>query len=272
MRTLPPIFMFTAALLVFAGGMAAVAQDIEPPPHSEEAEDAIANSPRHQEFVDIDLPGTDVKLKTWAVYPERPDKAPVVIVIHEIFGMTDWVNSVADHLAKQGFIALAPDMISGTDPEENAMRRVRGLSREEIVKRLNAVHAYAVKIPAANGNTASIGFCWGGSASFIYATAQPELDAAVVFYGSAPEKEELAKVECPVLGCFGENDARVNVTITRAAEQMEELGKSFEYKMYDGAGHGFVRSQTTGDGSNARAAEEAWARAVAFLREHTETE
>lgn len=266
--------LFVGALSMIVG-MAAVslagAQELATPPDAEAAEAALDNSPRHQEFVELPLPGSDVKLKTFVVYPERSDKAPVIIVIHEIFGMTDWVNSVADHLASQGFIALAPDMISGTDPEVNAMQRVRGLSDEERVKRLNAVREYGMKLPASNGKTATIGFCWGGSTSFHYATQQPGLDAAVVYYGGSPDTELLSKINAPVLGHYGENDARVNTTIPPAEEEMKRLGKTFEYVIHDGAGHGFLRQQSGQDGSNARAAAASWPKTVAFLREHTET-
>jgi len=160
--------------------VAVTAQDIAPPPDADAAEAALKNSPRHGEFVFIDLPGSDEKIKTWVVYPERSDKAPVILVIHEIFGMTDWANSVADHLASQGFIAVAPDMIYGLDGDENDMTKVRNLPIEERIRRLNAARDYALKLPAANGKVGSIGFCWGGSTSFLYAVNQPDLNAAVV--------------------------------------------------------------------------------------------
>ncbi len=249
--------------------MAATAQD--GPPSAETAEAQLKDSPRHGEYVEIPLPGSDTTLYTWVVYPERPDKAPIVLVIHEIFGMTDWANSVADALAKEGFIALAPDMISGKDKTKPATATVRALTDDEIVERLNAVRDYGLKLPAANGKSGSIGFCWGGSSSFKYAVAQPDLNAAVVCYGSAPSKEDVAKIKAPVLGLYGENDARVNTTIPNAVEGMTGAGQSFEHEIYDGAGHGFFRAQTGQDGANGVAAKKGWDRALAFLREHTET-
>ena len=246
----------------------AVAQEMAIPPSQDTAEKALADSPRHQEYVKIVAPGMDVPLNVFAVYPEREDKAPVILVIHEIFGMTDWVNSVADHLASQGFIALAPDLITGM--EGNPMGLIRGLSKEQIVERLDAVRDYALTIPAANGKVASIGFCWGGSSSFLYATAQEHLDAAIVCYGSAPSKEELAKIEAPVLGNYGEMDARVNVTIDPAKEEMDRLGKVFEYGIFDNAGHGFLRAQEGREGSNLAATQQAWPRIIEFLRKYTE--
>lgn len=259
--------LFTALVLALPA-LAAFAQDIAIPPDADAAEAALKNSTRHQEYVKIPLPNGG-EVNTFVVYPERPDKAPTILVIHEIFGMTDWTNSVADHLAKQGFIALAPDMITGM--EGNPMGVVRSLTKEQIAERLNAVRDYALKIPAANGKVASIGFCWGGGASWIYATAQPELDAAVAFYGTAPDPSELSNVGAPVLGLHGGDDARVNVTIDPAKAKMDELGKTFEYEIYPGAGHGFLRAQTARE-ANLEAAKKAWPRAVEFLRKYTETQ
>lgn len=263
------VFVGLALAVAWAPGVA-VAQDA--PPSSETAEKALEDSPRHGEYVEIPLPGSDTKIYTWVVYPERPDKAPIILVIHEIFGMTPWANSVADAFAKEGFIALAPDMISGKDKSKPATATVRALTDEEIVERLNAVRDYGLSLPAANGKSASIGFCWGGSSSFTYAVAQPELDAAVVCYGTTPSKEDVAKIKAPVLGLYGENDARVNTTIPNAVEGMTGEGQSYEHEIYPGAGHGFFRAQSGQDGANGEAAKKGWARALAFLRKHTEDE
>jgi len=261
-----PIRTALTLVTIFAGSFS-IAQEINIPPTLDGAEVALSESTRHQEYVRLPLPDGG-EVNTFVVYPERPDKAPLVIVIHEIFGMSDWSNSVADNFAKHGFIALAPDMVTGM--EGNPMGTVRALTREQIVARLDAVREYARTIPAGNGRVGVIGFCWGGSASWIYATAQPKLDAAVVCYGSAPDETYLENVEAPVLGLYGENDARVNVTIEPAKEVMDRLGKSFAYEIYDGAGHGFIRA-TDASEANLEAAKQAWPRAIAFLREHTET-
>lgn len=261
-----PILFSAGAVFCLIG--TAWCQEITLPPSMDAAEDALKNSPRHGEFVNIEFPG-ETPIKTWVVYPERADRAPVILVIHEIFGMTDWVNAVADNLAEQGFIALAPDMISGM--EGNPLSVVRALTREQIVERLNVVRDYALALPAANGKCGSIGFCWGGSASFIYATAQPKLDAAVVCYGTAPPNEELSKIEAPLLGLFGEMDARVNTTIGPAKELLDSLGKTFDYKFYDNAGHGFLRAQSGRGGDNGKATAEAWPTAITFFRKHLET-
>jgi len=254
-------------ILLVLGGFAD-AQDVSIPPDARAAESALADSPRHGEFVSIDVPGEDTKLKLWVVYPERADKAPVVLVIHEIFGMTDWSNSVADHLASQGFIAIAPDMISGIEGEGGAAQKVRALSNADRVKRLNAARTYGIKLPAATGKIGCIGFCWGGSTSFLYAVSQPGLDAAVVCYGGAPDTALLKNANAPILGLYAGDDARVNMTIPDAEKELKAQGKSFEHEKFPGAGHGFFRQQTGRDGANLKAATKGWAKAIAFFREH----
>lgn len=248
------------------------------------AKDRLNSSPRHGEMVDIAVPDDKVPLKTYVVYPERKEKAPVVIVIHEIFGLSDWIRGVADQLAAEGFIAIAPDLISGMGPNgggteavpsrDDVMKLVRGLKDEDVVKKLNAVREYGVKLPAASGKTATIGFCWGGGQSFAYAAAQPELNAAVVYYGAAPKNDDsYAKIKAPVLGNYGSDDARINQTIEPAKAAMQKAGKTYEPHIYEGAGHGFLR-QTDGpnsrDGANLKAAKEAWPRTVKFIKEHCE--
>lgn len=251
------------ALLLFAG--LAFAQDAALPPGEEGAPDALKASTRHQEFVKLKLPSGG-EVNTFVVFPERPDKAPVIIVIHEIFGATPWVQSVADQFAKEGFIALAPDMITGM--EGNAMSTVRALTKEQIVERLNVVRDYALTIPAATGKIGSVGFCWGGSSSWLYATAQPALDAAVVYYGSAPDNAALAQIKAPVLGLFAENDARVNVTVDPAKVEMDRLGLSFQPNVFKGAGHGFLRAQA--NPANLEATKLAWPMTLEFFHKHLE--
>jgi carboxymethylenebutenolidase len=245
------------------------------PAGEEAAKAALEKSPRHGEFVDVKVPdGTPIR--TWVVYPERKDKAGVVIVIHEIFGLSDWIRGVADQLAREGFIAVAPDLISGHGPNgggtdsvssrDDVVKLVRAVTPEEGTARLNAIRAYAIKLPAANGKSATIGFCWGGGRSFAYAADQPALDAAVVYYGTSPEAPALARINAPVLGLYGGDDARVNATIPPAEAEMKKLGKTYEPHVYDGAGHGFLRAQS-GREANLKATQQAWPRTIAFLRE-----
>ena len=248
------------------------------PPDAAGAADALKRSTRHQEWVDVAVPGSPTKIKSFVVYPERKDKAPVVIVIHEIFGLSEWIRGVADQLAEDGFIAIAPDLLSGMGPNgggtdelgDKATQVIRNLTPQETNTRLNAVREYAITLPAANGKSASIGFCWGGSASFNYAVAQPGLNAAVVYYGTSPsDAAAYTQVKAPVLGLYGGNDARVNATIPTAEGEMKKLGKPYEPHVFDGAGHGFLRQQTGQDGANMKATEQAWPLTIEFLRKYT---
>ncbi|HYN43653.1 MAG TPA: dienelactone hydrolase family protein [Thermoanaerobaculia bacterium] len=245
------------------------------PPDAEGAKAALAKSPRHGEWVDLKL-ADGTKLLTWVVYPESKAKAGVVLVIHEIYGLTDWVRGVADQLAEDGFIALAPDLLSGLGPNGGGTealgadvgKTIRTLTPEQVTARLDVVRDYALKLPAANGKSASVGYCWGGSMSFAYAAAQPKLDGAVVYYGSSPaDAAAYSKIVAPILGLYGADDARVNATIPTAEAEMKKLGKPFTAHLYEGAGHGFLRQQAGRDGANRRGAEKAWATTLAFLRE-----
>lgn len=267
-----------ASLLLFQSAAAPVpARDQSIPPSEDTAKAALETSPRHGEHIDVKQPSGGTPIRTWISYPERKDRAGVVIVIQEVFGLTDWLRSVADQLAKEGFIAVAPDMISGMGPggggtdsvasRDDAVKLVRGLSPKEATKRLNAARDWALRLPAANGKIATVGFCWGGARSFAYAAAQPGLDAAVVYYGTSPETPELATIRAPVVGFYGGDDARVDATIPPAEAEMKRLGKTYEPHIYDGAGHGFLRDQAGRDGANLKASKEAWPRTVAFLRE-----
>ena len=250
------------------------------PPGETQAKAVLDKSPRHGEWVDITVTEGKPPIKSWIVYPERKDKAPVVIVIHEIFGESDWIRSVTDQLAADGFIAIAPDMLSGKGPngggtDSLADRKavtgmVSSLKADEVMANLNAVRAYGIKLPAADGKSATIGFCWGGGMSFAYAAAQPELNAAVVYYGTSPrDAAAYMKITCPVLGCYGKDDARVTATIPPADEAMKKLGKSYVHHEYEGAGHGFLRAQADRNGANLKAAREAWGQTIAFLKEKT---
>jgi carboxymethylenebutenolidase len=243
------------------------------------AKAALDSSARHGEYVDIPVAGSSTPLRTFVVYPERKDKAPVVVIIHEIFGLSDWIRGVADQLAADGFIAIAPDLLSGKGPNgggtdavasrDDVVKLIRGLSKEEISAGVNAARAYGVKLPAANGKSATIGFCFGGGVSFAYAAATPALNAAVVYYGTSPDAAALATLKVPVLGLYGGNDARVNTTIEPAAAEIKKLGGTYVSHIYDGAGHGFLRQQTGAEGANMKATEQAWPATIAFLKQHT---
>lgn len=247
------------------------------PPSEQGALERLEKSPRHGEYVDVKLPSGGTPIRTWVVYPERKSKAGVVIVIHEVYGLSDWIRAVADQIAREGFIAVAPDLISGRGPggggtesvatRDEVVALVRGLTPDEAAARLNAVHDYAVRLPASNGKSATVGFCWGGARSFSFAATQPALDGAVVYYGSSPEPAELARVTAPVVGHYAGDDARVNATVPPAEAEMKRLGKFYEVHTYEGAGHGFLRQQERREGANRAATEKSWPRTVGFFRE-----
>jgi carboxymethylenebutenolidase len=234
--------------------------------NGEASKNAWNSSPRHREEIEIAVPGQEKKMKAYIVHPERADKAPVVLCIMEIFGMTDWVKATADQLAADGFIAIAPDFNS----LKGANNQVSSIPDAEIMADLNAARDYGLKLPSANGKSATIGFCYGGGKSFNFAAAQPELNAAVVFYGTPPADSELAKIKAPVAGFYGGNDNRITSTVAPTTEKMKNLMKVYEPHVYAGAGHGFMRAQTAG--ANETAAKEAWPLVIKFLKENTKAD
>lgn len=271
-----PVFLLTL-LFALSGLMSPnVGHSQEFPPSEEGAVAHLDASPRHGEWVDIDAGSGDM-VRAWVVYPERGDRAPVVVVIHEIYGLTDWIRAVADQVAAEGFIAIAPDLISGKGPDgggsesmdrQGAVAAIRGLDPNEVTRRLKATAAYGTGLPAADDAVGIVGYCWGGSTSFRMATEWPELNAAVVYYGTSPETETLVEVRAPVLGLYGGDDARVNATIPEAQAEMERLGKFYEVNVYEGAGHGFLRQQDGREGANLEATRRAWPRTIQFFREY----
>ncbi len=231
----------------------------------------LEKSPRHGEWVTVKHDSREVKC--FITYPEVKDKATAVIVIHEIFGLTDWVRGVTDQLAEAGYIAIAPDLLSGMAPGgggsaelggmDNVRKAIMLLPANQITADLDAVGEYVKKLPSCNGKIVVGGFCWGGGQSFRYATNNKELKAAFAFYGTAPESDsDLARINCPVYGFYGENDNRVDATIPKTAEAMKKVGKKYEPVTYSGAGHGFMRAgeDPAGNAANKKAREDAWKR------------
>ncbi len=264
-----------------ARAAAAAAQEAAIPPGAEGALERVQTSPRHGEWAQVTVPGMKQTMRAYVVYPEVKEKAPVVIVIHEIFGLSDWVRSVTDQLAADGFIAVAPDFLAGKGTNgggsdafasiDEVRKAISGLDHQEVKQKLDATRDFAAKLPASNGKFATIGFCWGGATSFRYAAQQPDLSAAVVYYGASPE-DSYEEIKAPVLGVYGQNDQRVNATIERAQSKMKELNKTYDVRIYDNAGHGFLRQQEgpkDHPGANGKAAQQAWPETIEFLREHT---
>jgi carboxymethylenebutenolidase len=237
----------------------------------------LEKSPRHHEEVKIKQGERDVQ--SFLVFPEVKAKATAVLVIHEIFGLTDWVRSVADQLAEAGYIAIAPDLLSDMggkghstadfSDRNSLMKAIRDLPPDQVTADLNAAAKYVAALPACNGKVAVCGFCWGGSQSFRYATNNKDIKAAFVFYGTGPNKEEdMARIACPVYGFYGENDNRVNATIPQSEELTKKADKKYEPVTYTGAGHGFMRAgeEPGTNEANKKAREDAWKRWKELLK------
>lgn len=246
-----------------------------PAPAQDWAKEKLAQSPRHLEWVTVT--SGDREIETYVAYPENAQKATTVLVIHEIFGHSDWIKLLCDQLAEAGYIAVAPDLLSGMGPDggatgsfvdlESVRKAVSGLSPEQVTGDLEAVAGYAKNLPASNGKLAVAGFCWGGTQTFRFTSVSEPMIASFPFYGSAPDNQALSGVKVPVYGFYAENDARVNATLADTEKAMKEFGKTFEPVIYQGAGHGFMRAGSAPDASeeNAQAAKDAWARWLKLL-------
>jgi carboxymethylenebutenolidase len=237
----------------------------------------VDKSPRHREWVTVTHDGR--KVETFVAYPESSKNTPVIVVIHEIFGMSDWVENVTDEFAAAGYIAIAPDLLSGMAPNGGRTSdfpqggvgpAIGKLPPDQITADLNAVADYGLKLPAAAKKLFVAGFCYGGSQTFRFATNRPDLAAAMVFYGTAPDKESLTRIKAPVFGFYAGNDQRVDATIPDTVTNMKALGKAYEPVTYEGAGHGFMRAGEQPDPmpANAKAREEAWARIKNIMSSH----
>jgi carboxymethylenebutenolidase len=233
-------------------------------------------SPRHREYVPLKHGSRTVQ--ALVVYPEIKGKASVVILIHEIFGLSDWAREMADELAGQGFIVVAPDMLSGFGPngggssefanQDATVKAVSALDPDGVLADLDAAADYGKKLPAANGKIAVAGFCWGGSKSFAFATHRKDLSAAFVFYGTGPA--DVSAITAPVYGFYAGNDARVGATVPATTSAMKAAGKTYEPVTYEGAGHGFMRAGEDPGNTvpgNKTAREEGFARLVKLLKQ-----
>lgn len=228
---------------------------------------ALEKSPRHGEWATIKSGGRD--LKAFVVYPEVKKKAPVIVVVHEIFGLTDWARDAADQFAARGYIAIAPDLLSGKGPfsgVDDARKAVSELEPEAVMKDLDAAADYAKALPSANGKVSVAGFCWGGGQAFRYAAHRDGLRAAYVFYGPPPPDPAAAKA--PVYGFYGGNDARIGATVPETAKAMKDAGKRYEPVTYEDAGHGFMRGGEDPEGrpGDKKAREQAWKRLEKLLK------
>lgn len=245
------------------------------------AEQRLSASSRHGEWVTVKSSATD-SVRAWLVYPERRNNAPVVVVVHEIFGLSNWVRSVADQLAADGFIAIAPELLTMKNVPQNekgepvpdaARAAIQTLVPADYQRDIRAVAQYAMNLPAATKKYGVVGYCWGGSAVINHAIFYPDVNAVVSYYGTTPMANEqmkgrVSEIRAPVLGLYGQNDARVNATIAPMDSAMKALGKTYEYRIFDGAGHGFLRNQEGAEGANGRAAAQAWPLTVSWFKKH----
>ena len=276
------LVIFTAgigAAKVFAKSTARDVQQPNIPPSEAEAVARLNASSRHGEWVTIPagknpVTGTNDSTRMWVVFPERRDKAPVVVVLHEIYGLTPWVRSVTDQLAADGFIAVAPDFLTMKNVPGNpadgparslAMAAIGGVTPEEVSRMIDAAAKYAMALPAALPKYGVVGYCWGGGASFAHAVHAPNLGAAVVYYGTSPATNTLSSIKAPVLGLYASNDARVNATIGAADSAMKAMRKPYSVHTFEGAGHGFLKQSNA---ANVDASVKAWPLTVEFFRTH----
>jgi len=258
--------------LIFTCICALVAQSLPGQEYKDFGKDRLNSSPRHGEWVDIKS-GERI-INAFVVYPERKDKAPAILVIQEIFGLTDWLRSMCDELAENGVIAIAPDFLNGQKFEDadGARKAISAVTDDQVKTVLDATADYALKIPACSGSIAVCGFCRGGGWAFMYANDNQKLKAAYSFYGAAPDSGDKVKnIACPVYGFYAENDERVNATIPKAEEFMKSAGKRYEPVIYKGAGHGFMRSGEPNNPAvreaDKKARDEAWARWKNLLKQ-----
>jgi len=253
-----------AAIAMLLGAQTVGAQEWSQP----WARERIAKSPRHSEWVTVKH--GDRSVQTLVVYPESKEKRPVVLVIHEIFGLSDWAQELADEVGAAGYIAVAPDLLSGMAPNggrtkdfaQGITEAVSKLNPDQVTADLNAAADYGLKLPASNSKLYIAGFCWGGGQSFRFATNRPDLAAAFVFYGPPPATDAMARIKAPVYGFYAGNDARIGATVPDTITAMNAAGKTYEPVTYDGAGHGFMRAGEAPDATDAnkKARDDAWKR------------
>jgi carboxymethylenebutenolidase len=201
--------------------------------------------------------------------PDKPGRYPALVVVHEWWGLTDWVKGQTQKLAEQGYIALAPDLYRGqvTSDPEVAHELMRGLPADRALSDLKAAFAYlATRKDVDRGHIGSIGWCMGGGFSLQLAIHEPHLAACVVNYGAlATDPNDLQQIVAPILGNFGADDRGITPADVQAFETtMRSMNRRVDLKEYDGAGHGFENSTNT-TGYRPDSAADAWARTVAFL-------
>jgi len=239
------------------------------------AASTVARSPLKHEWQDI--PYGKGKLHIWVHYPQGDGRVPVVLLMPYDPGLDDLQRALADQLASEGFLVIAPDLISGFGPNggnyesfkfpDQAWRANLKVSAAEAMRRYRAAYDFAMRQPRANGKIAVLGSGLGGTQAFRFAAEAPKLDAAVVFYGAAPEPAVMAKIQAPVLGLYGADDpAETSARVEQTAAEMKKAGKSFEYHVYPGATNAFLSYQV--EGMNGQAVAESWTLAMEWLKQN----
>lgn len=244
---------------------------------AEDPQTRLENSPRHHEWTDVKT-DSGRTVRCFVAYPEVSGPATTVVVIHENRGLDDWARSFADQVAEAGYLAIAPDLLSGTAPggggtaefgsTDAARQGIYKLSAEQVKGDLAAVFAHAGRHSAGNGKVAAAGFCWGGGQSFAHAATSPHVVAACVFYGSAPNDDATYEaIRAPVYGFYGGNDNRITGAVPAVEKKMQSLEKPYTPTIYEGAGHAFMRlgeSEPAGS-PNRKARDQAWAKLKELL-------
>ena len=277
MRTIRTLYGTTILALTFISlALPTDARAQSLPASGAEANDRLAASTREAEWVTVGV-GED-SVRAWVVYPAQRENAPVVVAVHDNRGMSNWIRAVADQLAADGFIAIAPDFLStlpvpraadGESDPDSVRAVIGGVAQETRDRYIQAFGEWGTALPGASEQYGIVGFCWGGSTVFAHAVAAPpSLGAVVVYYGGSPAPDALSTVRAPILGLYGEDDARVNATVPPARAALDAAGRTFDVHTFEGAGHGFTRSQEGRDGANRAAVEQAWPLTVAWFRQH----
>jgi carboxymethylenebutenolidase len=219
----------------------------------------------HSEYVKY-ISGRDT-ITAYLAYPERAEPAPAVIVIHDIYGMSDRLRPAVELLAQRGFVAIGPDLLSrrgGTSAVADSARRfIMSLHPDTVTQDLDATYAYLKTIRAVRPDRIGvIGFCWGGGQSFRYATNNPGLRAFVVCYGSGPDTAALARIKAKGFGVYAENDARINTGLTDLTAALQRARVDYQHQVYPGVGHAFLQTR-----EKPEVADSAWAAIERFFRE-----
>ena len=206
--------------------------------------------------------------------PVKQGKYAGIIVIHENAGLSDHIRDIARRLAKEGYVALAPDFLSrqgGTmkvNPKGGGLSNIRETTPwQNVAEDVEAGFAYLNVLPDVRADKLGLlGFWWGGKVTFASATQIKSIDAVVVFYGRSPSPlDSVQNIRAPLMAHYGEKDPGVNKGIDETAAAMKKYNKVYDYKIYSGAQHAF-NNDSNAERYHAQAAQDAWARTLDFFK------